>query len=136
MMRADAPEAPLFAPGALLVLMVPVLMYPALQKSLLVTIWKRGLEGCAVALRVKPENATVFKPAGMEQGDRALFTQLTVRVQTESGGDEPAKVVESTTDPVSCTHCAVEVAVAGAKLDWQFNVTVAASVKKPVGYTT
>jgi len=84
MMRADAPEAPLFAPGALLALMVPVLMYPALQKSLLVRIWKKGLEGCAVALRVNPENERVFEPAGMVQ-PVAVPEQLTVRVQTESG---------------------------------------------------
>jgi len=45
-------------------------------------------------------------------------------------------VVESTADAVSCTHCAVEEAVAAAMLDWQFNVTAVASVKKPVGYTT
>jgi len=84
MMRADAPEAPLFAPGALLALMVPVLMYPALQKSPLVRIWKKGLETCAVLLRVNPENETVFKPAGMVQ-PAAVPEQLTVRVQTESG---------------------------------------------------
>jgi len=65
--RADAPEAPPFAPGALLALMEPVAMYPALHMSLLVTIWKKGLEGSAAALRVNPEKATVFKPAGMVQ---------------------------------------------------------------------
>jgi len=62
--------------------------------------------------------------------------QLTARVQTESGGVELAKVVESTADPVSTTHCAVVVAVGLGKLDWQFTVAVTASVKKPVGYTT
>ncbi len=66
---APEAEAPLFEPGALLVLMEPVAMYPALQKSLLVRIWKKGREGSAVALRVNPENATVFKPAGMVHGD-------------------------------------------------------------------
>jgi len=134
--RADAPEAPPFpfAPGALLALMEPVAMYPALHMSLLVTIWKKGLEGSAAALRVNPDNAIVFEPAGMEQAK--LFWQVTERAQIESGGDELAREVVSTTDPVSTTHCAVEVAVAAGMPVAQLTVAVAASVKKPVGYTT
>ncbi len=65
-----------------------------------------------------------------------MFTQETVSVHIESGGVELARVVESTPEFVSFTHFAVEVAVGLGKPDWQFNVAVAASVKKPDGNTT